>query len=194
MYFMACATGVKDFENQRKAYMLRHIKKQTWETIADQVVNLSKKHPSWGCVRDTVQGLSVTKGWPGLSGKVLVQSCLLLLSCPVVSCLLPPVVCCLVVPCQVLPVLFCRVLLPPILSCPAYFVCSCRVGPVLSDGRYATSLGVASSSIPAAGANPEVDGGCPKVHHSALGVTACMSNCHLCISAGRSGIRKGSRS
>jgi len=42
--------------------MLRHIKKQAWETIAGQVVNLRDENPSWACVRDTVQGFSVTKG------------------------------------------------------------------------------------------------------------------------------------
>jgi len=29
-----------DFANQRKAYMLRHVKKLAWEKIADKVVNL----------------------------------------------------------------------------------------------------------------------------------------------------------
>ena len=51
-----------DFRTQRKAYMLRYIKKQSWETIAQQIRNVSGDHPSWGCVRDTVQGISVSKG------------------------------------------------------------------------------------------------------------------------------------
>ena len=51
-----------DFSNQRKAYMLRHVKKQSWEKIAGQVINVSGNTPSWVCVRETLQGLSVTKG------------------------------------------------------------------------------------------------------------------------------------
>ena len=51
-----------DFPNQRKAYMLRHVKKLAWEKIADEVVDLRGEHPSWVCVKDTVQELSVTKG------------------------------------------------------------------------------------------------------------------------------------
>ena len=51
-----------DFANQRKAYMLRHVKKQSWETIAGQLFNLSGDHPSWTSVRDTVQNFSVSKG------------------------------------------------------------------------------------------------------------------------------------
>ena len=51
-----------DFPNQRKAYVLRHVHKQSWETIAGQVVNVSGGHPSWVCVRETVQSLSVAKG------------------------------------------------------------------------------------------------------------------------------------
>ena len=51
-----------DFPNQRKAYVLRHVHKQSWETIAGQVVNVSGGHPSWVCVRETVQSFSVAKG------------------------------------------------------------------------------------------------------------------------------------
>ena len=51
-----------DFPNQRKAYMLRHIKKQSWEVIAAQIFNCRDEHPSRVCVRDAVQRLNVTKG------------------------------------------------------------------------------------------------------------------------------------
>lgn len=51
-----------NFFNQRKAYMLRHVKKQSWEDIASQVVNLRGENPSWGCVRDNVEGFSMSKG------------------------------------------------------------------------------------------------------------------------------------
>ena len=51
-----------NFANQRKAYMLRNVKKQSWENIAAQVVNLDNDNPSWGCVRDTVEGFSISKG------------------------------------------------------------------------------------------------------------------------------------
>ena len=41
--------------------MLRHVKKQSWETIAGQLFNLSGDHPSWTSVRETVQNFSVSK-------------------------------------------------------------------------------------------------------------------------------------
>ena len=50
------------FPEQRKAYMLRYIMRLSWEKIAEQVVNLRGEHPSWVCVKETVQRLSVSKG------------------------------------------------------------------------------------------------------------------------------------
>ena len=41
-----------DFKNQRKAYLLRTVKKLPYEEIAGQVVNLEGEHPSWGMVRN----------------------------------------------------------------------------------------------------------------------------------------------
>ena len=46
----------------RKAYMLRYIMRFSWEKVAEQVVNLRGEHPSWVCVKETVQRLSVAKG------------------------------------------------------------------------------------------------------------------------------------
>ena len=43
------------FPEQRKAYMLRYIMRLSWEKIAEQVVNLRGGHPSWVCVKETVQ-------------------------------------------------------------------------------------------------------------------------------------------
>ena len=51
-----------DFANQRKAYALRHVQGLAWEKIAEQVVNVSGEAPSWGCVRDTVNAFSVSRG------------------------------------------------------------------------------------------------------------------------------------
>ena len=51
-----------DFPNQRKAYLLRHVKKLSWDTIAAEVVNVSGDNPSRNCVRETVAKFSVTKG------------------------------------------------------------------------------------------------------------------------------------
>ena len=51
-----------NFANQRRAYLLRHIKKLSWEKIAEQVVNLENEHPSWVTVRDTVTDFSEAKG------------------------------------------------------------------------------------------------------------------------------------
>ena len=42
--------------------MLRRVKKQSWEKIAPQIVNVSGGTPSWVNVRDTVQGLGTTTG------------------------------------------------------------------------------------------------------------------------------------
>ena len=43
-----------NFANQRKAYLLRTVKGESWETIAGKVVNLQNENPSWGHVRDVV--------------------------------------------------------------------------------------------------------------------------------------------
>ena len=51
-----------DFHNQRKAYLLRHVKKLSWEIIAQRVVNQRGEQPSWVTVRDTVQGFNTAKG------------------------------------------------------------------------------------------------------------------------------------
>ena len=42
--------------------MLRHVKKQSWQKIAPQIVNIRGGTPSWVTVRDTVQGLDKTTG------------------------------------------------------------------------------------------------------------------------------------
>ena len=42
--------------------MLRHVKKLSWEKIAEQVVNISGETPSWVTVRDTVQAFNVNRG------------------------------------------------------------------------------------------------------------------------------------
>jgi len=51
-----------NFQNQKKAYMLRHVNKLSWVKIAARVRNLSNEAPSWGMVRETVEGLNVAKG------------------------------------------------------------------------------------------------------------------------------------
>ena len=50
------------FANQRRAYLLRTVKKESYERIAEQVVNLDGEHPSWGHVHDWCKSLSVSKG------------------------------------------------------------------------------------------------------------------------------------
>ena len=47
-----------DFANQRKAYLLRHVSRLSWEKIAEQVVNVSGEAPSWVCVKETVEGFN----------------------------------------------------------------------------------------------------------------------------------------
>ena len=59
---MSVSKRSMDFQNQKKAYMLRHVKKLSWEKIAEQVVNLQGEHPAWATVRDTVTKFSVTAG------------------------------------------------------------------------------------------------------------------------------------
>ena len=51
-----------DFANQRKAYVLRTVHKQSYQSIATQVVNLQGSHPVWGTIRNAVEQLSRTKG------------------------------------------------------------------------------------------------------------------------------------
>ena len=51
-----------NFANQRKAYLLRTVKGESWETIAGKVVNLQNENPSWGHVRDVVTDFDTTKG------------------------------------------------------------------------------------------------------------------------------------
>ena len=51
-----------NFQNQRRAYLLRHVHKLSWVNIAARVVNVSGANPSWVCVRDTVQGFSLARG------------------------------------------------------------------------------------------------------------------------------------
>ena len=50
------------FAQQRKAYLLRTVQKQSYEKIAEQVVNLNGGCPSWGAVRDLCNSFSVRKG------------------------------------------------------------------------------------------------------------------------------------
>ena len=52
-----------DFINQRKAYLLRTVKHESWEAIALQVVNVQGEHPSWVTVRDAVTKFNVKKGY-----------------------------------------------------------------------------------------------------------------------------------
>ena len=51
-----------DFQNQKRAYVLRTVDKLGWEEIAMQVVNVSGVNPSWVTVRTTVEGFNVQKG------------------------------------------------------------------------------------------------------------------------------------
>ena len=44
-----------DFANQRKAYVLRTVHKQSYQSIATQVVNLQGSHPVWGTIRNAVE-------------------------------------------------------------------------------------------------------------------------------------------
>jgi hypothetical protein len=48
-----------DFQNQRKAYLLRSVHKKPYESIAAKVVNLQGAHPSWGHVRDLCKSFSI---------------------------------------------------------------------------------------------------------------------------------------
>ena len=48
--------------NQRKAYLLREGKHESWETIAGKVVNLQGEHPCWGTVRNIVSEFNVSRG------------------------------------------------------------------------------------------------------------------------------------
>ena len=51
-----------DFVNQRKAYLLREGKHESWETIAGKVVYLQGEHPCWGTVRNIVSEFNVSRG------------------------------------------------------------------------------------------------------------------------------------
>ena len=48
--------------NQRRAYLLREVKHESWETIAGKVVNLQGEHPCWGTVRNIVSEFDVSRG------------------------------------------------------------------------------------------------------------------------------------
>lgn len=61
-----------DFANQKKAYLLRHVSRLSWEKIAEQVSNVSGEPPSWVCVKETVKGFNVRQG-PKLE-KILLPS------------------------------------------------------------------------------------------------------------------------
>ena len=50
------------FANQRKAYLLRTVKNQSYRRVAEQVVNLDGENPSPGHIRDVCNGFSVKKG------------------------------------------------------------------------------------------------------------------------------------
>ena len=50
-----------NFANQRRAYLLRVVKKESYEDIAATVVNLKGKHPVWGTVRNICEGFSETR-------------------------------------------------------------------------------------------------------------------------------------
>ena len=51
-----------NFMNQRKAFLLRDVKGESYEAIARQVVNLQGMNPSWTTVRAICNGFSKTKG------------------------------------------------------------------------------------------------------------------------------------
>ena len=51
-----------DFANQRKAYILRTVDKLSYEDIADKVVNLQGKAPTWPTVRAACETFSVKRG------------------------------------------------------------------------------------------------------------------------------------
>ena len=51
-----------DFKNQRRAFLLRSVHHESWESIAGKVVNLQNEHPAWGTVRNVVQGFDTTSG------------------------------------------------------------------------------------------------------------------------------------
>jgi hypothetical protein len=51
-----------DFKNQRKAYLLREVKNESWESIASQLVNVSGDQPCWATVRTIVTQFNLKAG------------------------------------------------------------------------------------------------------------------------------------
>ena len=51
-----------NFDNQRKAYLLRTVKHESFESIASQVFNLQKEHPAWSTVRGVINKIDKTNG------------------------------------------------------------------------------------------------------------------------------------